>query len=159
MAMACGLGYCPCYNARCKAGPQGCGVRVARDTCCCCCCHYYCCCPTPRISLPLPAPAMDSRVQAAVPAALVALASAPSSQPAAASPRVRPSAAHSHYHRLDSLGLQAPCLGLIAPLTAGNAHASPARWMHRMPTPKGHAPPVQRDIGREPGLRALSMTR
>jgi hypothetical protein len=110
-------------------------------------------------TLPHATPAIDPHVQAAAPAALAAPASAPSSQSAAASPRVRPSAAHSHSHRLGSLGLQVPCLGLIAPLTVENAHASPARWLHRMLTLRGHAPPVQRDIGREPGLRALSTTR
>jgi hypothetical protein len=48
--------------------------------------------------LPLPPPAIDWYVQAATPAALAALASAPSSQSAAAFPRVRPSAAHSRTH-------------------------------------------------------------
>jgi hypothetical protein len=145
------------YSLMCRLG-SGFSTRC-RSTCCCCCCRYYWCSPPPRISLPLLAPAMNSRVQVAVPAALVALASAPSSQPAADSPRVRPSAAHSHSHRLGSLGLQAPCLGSIAPPTAESVHASPARWLHQMLTPRGHALPVQRDIGREPGLRALSTTR
>jgi hypothetical protein len=118
--------------------------------------------PAPQPPPPCPRPSHCTRalaMRAAAPAAPAAPACAPSPPTAAASPPARPSATRFHPQRFRPPAPPVPSPGSPAPLIAGNALASPARWPRRMLRPRGRAPPALHDTGRSPALQPPSMLR